>query len=132
MKQIDAYFIVLAAVSLIVGVVLGITMAGSHEFQLLPVHAHVNLVGWASLALFGLTYRSYPELKTGKLALLHLVFGASGAILLPIGIYFAVVKQSETLATVSSLLWLAAVVLFAVQALRLLKLTRPGGTGERL
>ena len=127
MKQIDVYFLVLAALSLIVGVILGITMAGSHDFQLVPVHAHVNLVGWASLALFGLTYRSYPELKSGKLAGLHLVLGASGAVLLPIGIYFAVVRQSETLAMVSSLLWLGAVVVFAVQTLRLLNLTRSDG-----
>ena len=89
----------------------------------MPVHAHVNLVGWASLALFGLTYRSCPDLKSGKLAVLHLALGASGATLLPLGIYFAVVWQSETLAMVSSLLWLGAVLVFAVQAFRLLKLT---------
>jgi hypothetical protein len=123
MRQIDVYFLVLAALSLIVGVLLGITMAGSHDFQLMPVHAHVNLVGWASLALFGLTYRSYPDLKSGKLAVLHLALGGSGATLLPVGIYFAVVRQSETLAMVSSLLWLGAVLVFTVQAFRLLKLT---------
>lgn len=124
MKQLDVYFLVLAALSLIIGVVLGITMAGTHDFQLMPVHAHVNLVGWASLALFGLTYRVYPDLKLGKLAVLHLVLGASGAVLLPVGIYFAVVRQSETLAMLSSLLWLGAVLVFAVQALRLFKLTK--------
>jgi len=123
MKRIDVYFLVLAAFALIVGVLLGITMAASHDFQLVPVHAHVNLVGWASLALFGLTYRAYPQLKAGKLAVLHLVLGATAAVSLPLGIYLAVVRQSEGLAMVSSLLWLGAVLVFAAQTLRLFRLT---------
>ena len=62
MKRVDVYFLLLATVLLLCGATLGIVMGAREDFQLVPVHAHLNLAGWASLALFGLTYRAYPEL----------------------------------------------------------------------
>ena len=38
---------------LVLGIALGIQMAASHDFLLRPVHAHANLLGWATNALFG-------------------------------------------------------------------------------
>ena len=121
MKKIDLYFLILAAIMLIAGVVLGINMAMSKDYQLVPVHAHANLVGWASLALFGLTYRAYPQLKQTRLAGLHFALAAGAAILMPYGIYRAVVVQSEALAIIASLAWLAAVIVYLLQLLRLVR-----------
>lgn len=119
MKRYDLTFLLLAIFSLIAGVTLGIFMAISHDYQLAPVHAHVNLVGWASLALFGLVYRAYPELGTRGLAKLHLILAAPAAILLPIGIALAILHNSEALAAISSLLWLGACLVFLLQLLSL-------------
>ena len=121
MKRIDVYFLLLAAFMLLFGVLLGIHMATTKDYQLVPVHAHANLVGWASLALFGLTYRAYPVLKDGSLARVHFALAAASAIVMPYGIYRAVVLQSEPLAIVSSLAWLAAVLVYLVQLARLLR-----------
>ena len=121
MKKIDVYFLLLAAVMLLFGVLLGIHMAMSKDYQLVPVHAHANLVGWASMALFGLTYRAYPTLTDGSLARIHFALAAASAIVMPYGIYRAVVLQSETLAIMSSLAWLAAVVVYLFQLTRLLR-----------
>ncbi len=60
-----------AVVYLLVGVCYGLYMASSHQYQYAPVHAHLNLLGWASLALIGLIYRAYPELTRGQLPILH-------------------------------------------------------------
>jgi hypothetical protein len=120
-KKIDVYFLLLAAIMLLGGVVLGIHMAMSKDYQLMPVHAHANLVGWASLALFGLTYRAYPALKDGRLARIHFALAAAAAIAMPYGIYRAVVLQSETLAIISSMAWLVAVIVYLVQLARLLR-----------
>src|SRR6185437_14225260 len=98
MKRIDVYFLLLATVLLICGAVLGITMGMKQDFQLTPVHAHLNLAGWASLALFGLTYRAYPQLASTKLASLHFILSATGSVLLPIGIGLAVLRNSPGLA----------------------------------
>lgn len=61
----------LAVVYLIVGVALGIAMGASEDFTLRPVHAHINLLGWATMALAGLIYSVFPAAGTGKLARIH-------------------------------------------------------------
>ncbi len=119
MQRIDVYFMVLAGLMLLSGVMLGIHMAMSHDHSLMPVHAHTNLVGWASLALFGLTYRAWPELKNGFLARAHFASAAAAAIVMPFGIYRALTAQDEAIATVSALIWALAVLLFLVQLVRL-------------
>jgi hypothetical protein len=45
----SARFIRIAALYLIVGVTMGIVMGIRQQFSLAPVHAHVNLLGWATL-----------------------------------------------------------------------------------
>jgi hypothetical protein len=119
MKRVDVYFLLLATVLLICGAVLGITMGAREDFQLVPVHAHLNLAGWASLALFGLTYRAYPQLAATKLARYHFFVSAFASVLLPIGIGLAVLRAQPGLAIFSSVLWLIGVLLFLVQLVRL-------------
>jgi hypothetical protein len=122
MKRVDVYFLLLATILLICGAVLGITMGAREDFQLVPVHAHLNLAGWASLALFGLTYRAYPELAATRLASYHFIVSGTASVLLPIGIGFAVLRNSPGLAIVASILWLLGVLMFLVQLIRLLRL----------
>lgn len=119
MNRFDLQFLVLAAFSLIGGVSIGIFMAASHDHQLMPVHAHVNLVGWVSLALFGLVYRAYPELGRRRLAKWHIMLAAPAALLMPAGIALAVLAQSETLAIIASLMWMGACIIFFLQLLSL-------------
>jgi hypothetical protein len=120
MKRVDVYFLLLATILLVCGAVLGIVMGAREDFQLAPVHAHLNLAGWASLALFGLTYRAYPQLASTKLAALHFVISGTASALLPIGIGLAVLRNSPSLAIVSSMLWLLGVLIFLAQLVRLL------------
>jgi hypothetical protein len=119
MKRVDVYFLLLATVLLICGAVLGIVMGAREDFTLVPVHAHLNLAGWASLALFGLTYRAYPELSQTKLSSYHFAVSATASVLLPIGIGLAVLRNSPGLAIFASLLWLLGVLMFLAQLVRL-------------
>lgn len=57
-----------AVVYFVLGVGLGIAMGMSGNHTLFPVHAHLNLLGWASLALIGLIYRQFPEIAANTLA----------------------------------------------------------------
>lgn len=120
MKRIHLYFLLLASLLLLCGAGLGIKMGASQDFTLTPVHAHLNLAGWASLALFGLTYRAYPQLAERRIAMFHFIASATGSVLLPIGIGFAVLKGEPTLAIVASLLWILGALLFFIQLLSLL------------
>lgn len=120
MKRVDIYFLLLATILLTCGAVLGIAMGTREDFTLVPVHAHLNLAGWASLALFGLTYRAYPELAATNLARYHFIVSATGSVLLPIGIGLAVLRNSPGLAILASLLWLLGVLMFLAQLVRLI------------
>jgi cbb3-type cytochrome oxidase subunit 1 len=121
MKRIDIYFLLLATVILLAGASLGIKMGMTEDFQLTPVHAHLNLAGWASLALFGLVYRAYPQLAQRRLATVHFILSGTGAVLLPIGIGLAILKNQPALAIVASLLWVGGVLVFLLQLISLLR-----------
>ncbi|MGV2805360.1 cytochrome-c oxidase, partial [Clostridium perfringens] len=46
----------IAAVYFVLGILLGMYMSISHSYDYASVHTHVNLLGWASLALAGVFY----------------------------------------------------------------------------
>lgn len=60
-----------AILYLIVGVGMGIAMGASRNFTLRPVHAHLNLLGWTTLALAGLIYSAFPLAGKSMLAKAH-------------------------------------------------------------
>ena len=119
MQRIDIMFILLAAFMLVCGVSMGIYMGISHDFSLAPVHAHTNLVGWASLALFGIVYRLYPELQERRLASVHLAFAAPAGLSFPLGIYLAIFHESPFLSIVAALAWMIGCLLFLAQLIGL-------------
>jgi cbb3-type cytochrome oxidase subunit 1 len=67
----SARLIRIAAVYLAIGVTMGIVMGITHQFALAPVHAHINLLGWASLAIMGVVYHVYPAAAKTRLANIH-------------------------------------------------------------
>ena len=118
MKNVDLKFLLLAAIMLTAGVGLGIRMGIVHDFSLAPVHAHINLVGWASLALFGIVYRLYPQMARSRLAGLHFILAAPAAVMFPIGIALSILAERPLVAIVASLFWMTGVLLFLVNLIR--------------
>ncbi|HVU30330.1 MAG TPA: hypothetical protein VHE36_08025, partial [Sphingomicrobium sp.] len=72
-----------------------------------------------SLALFGLTYRAWPELAATNLARYHFIVSSTASVLLPAGIGLAVLRAQPGLAIFASLLWVVGVLMFLVQLVRL-------------
>lgn len=66
-----ALWLKLAVLYLIVGVGLGIMMGASEDFTMRPVHAHINLLGWATMAVAGLVYSVFPQAAASNLAKAH-------------------------------------------------------------
>lgn len=64
-------FLKIAVVYLVLGALLGLAMGLTQSFTLAPVHAHILLLGWASLALAGLVYHLYPAASRTRLAQIH-------------------------------------------------------------
>jgi hypothetical protein len=68
MRAIDTTYVGIGALWLVLGMVLGITMGATENFQFMPVHAHINLVGFACHSIFGMAYRQWPTMKASSLA----------------------------------------------------------------
>ena len=86
MTRLSDYFLRLAVVFALIGVGLGYWMGATHQFLLSPVHAHVNLLGWVSMFLYGLFYRAAPAAASGPLPLIHAVLATLGLPLMMIGL----------------------------------------------
>lgn len=87
-------FFVAGILFALVGMSLGTYMGMSQDFLFTPVHAHINLVGWATHFLFGLYYRVEPTNAKGALPEVHFWCAVIGGILLPIGIIGAVTNDA--------------------------------------
>src|SRR5260370_27669558 len=71
MRGIDGLFLRTAVVYALAGMALGIFMAMSDDHSQMPTHAHMNLLGWASMALYAVVYRVWPETARSPLATWH-------------------------------------------------------------
>lgn len=75
-------FLRLGVLSALVGMTLGVWMGANQDFVLRPVHAHINLLGFASMMLFGLFYRAFPAAGRGWLPMTHFVLSVLGFLIL--------------------------------------------------
>lgn len=72
-SRIGVIWFRIAIVYLIVGITIGIAMGATQQFTMRPVHAHLNLVGWATGAIAGLLYLLFPHAAASKLGKAHFV-----------------------------------------------------------
>jgi hypothetical protein len=63
MRNIDSTYVAIGASWLLLGMTLGIVMRATNNFQFMPLRAHINLVGFACHAIFGMTYRHWPTMR---------------------------------------------------------------------
>lgn len=85
--NISRNFIVIGSLYLLVGIILGSYMGGSGDHSLAPVHAHINLLGFTLMTLFGVAYRVIPSLAGGILATAHFWLHQIGALVLLVGLF---------------------------------------------
>ena len=87
MTAFSKRFLLCAVAYVVVGMALGTHMGANQDFKLAPLHAHMNLVGWATMALFAWFYNAVPAAAEGKLAQAHFWIAQVGIILFIIGLY---------------------------------------------
>ena len=61
-------------------------MAVSDDHSAFPAHAHLNLLGWVSLFLFGLYYRLHPALERDRRAHIQVWSWLVGTVVMAIGV----------------------------------------------
>ena len=127
MRGIDGLFLRIAVVYVIVGMALGIFMAISEDHSQMPTHAHMNLLGWASMALYAVVYRVWPEAARSPLAAWHFWTANAGTLIVTVGVAGVMADHPafEPVAATGSFLSLIGMVLFAV-----IVYTRIGGAQD--
>jgi cbb3-type cytochrome oxidase subunit 1 len=105
-----------AVIYFILGVGLGIYMGASGDHLLVPVHAHFNLLGWASLAVVGLIYQQFPVAGSHRLATVQFWLHNAGLIAAMVLLIGALRGNNslEPLLGVASIVIGVSVVLFAI------------------
>ncbi|OEH93001.1 hypothetical protein [Bacillus solimangrovi] len=88
-----------SALAALVGTFMGSHMAGSLNYAMRPMHAHILVVGWLSLFAFGAFYKLFPIPATSKLANAQAITGIIGAFVLPIGMYIDLLKDTAITTT---------------------------------
>ena len=67
MPRVSLWFFAVAPLYVLMGMGLGIFMGAQQNFALAPAHAHVNLIGWVTMALYG-TFFALAREASKKLA----------------------------------------------------------------
>ena len=117
MKALPFYFIGVGTLFALIGMLFGMYMAGSDDHILAPAHAHNNLLGWVTMAIYGLYYRAVP-LAITRLATVHFSVAVVANLIFPFGIGMAILGISPILAATGGALEIIAMLIFAFTVFR--------------
>ncbi len=112
MKSLPFYFIGASVIFALLGMFYGMYMAGSENHLLAGAHAHNNLLGWVTMAIYGLYYKAVP-VAVGSLANIHFWVALVANLIFPIGIALAILGTTPLLAAIGGGLEIIAMLIFA-------------------
>lgn len=118
MRDVAFVFFIAAVLAVVSGMLWGIQMAISHDHLLAPAHAHLNLVGWVTLALYGVYYRLTPAANGARLARVHAMVAIPGVVVMVAGIALVRSGGSPVMASVGAILSVVSAGMFLVTVLR--------------
>ncbi|MBD3679454.1 MAG: hypothetical protein HUJ27_13800 [Rhodobacteraceae bacterium] len=115
MPQISRHFFKAAAIFLIIGILMGLQMSISGEHKVTGAHAHLSLLGWVSLALFGTYFALDPDKGDSGLARIQFWLSVAATILMTGGLYLLLLGYGALapVVAIGSLVYAAAAALFA-------------------
>lgn len=103
-----------AVLFVLAGMIWGIQMAISNDHSAFPAHAHLNLLGWVSLFLFGIYYRLNPRLDESLAARIQVGIWSLGVVVMSIGVGLVHTghEAGDPIAAIGSLVILAGMLFF--------------------
>lgn len=112
-------FLVIGSLYLLIGIGIGMYMGGSSEYTLAPLHAHINLVGFVLMSIFGLILRLVPAMAQNTLGKAHFWLFQIGAIIMLITLFVLLTERGSPatfgpVIFVGELLALGGVIAFVV------------------
>jgi hypothetical protein len=82
MPRVSAAFFAVGTLCLLIGMLWGLAMAGSESFTLAPAHAHLNLLGWVTMAIYGTFYTLTRNTMSPRLAWINFGLATAGVALM--------------------------------------------------
>ncbi len=82
MPRVSAAFFVTGGLFVLTGMLWGMQMGASQDFQLAPAHAHLNLLGWVTMALYGGFYALTARTMSRRLAWLNYALSVLGVLVM--------------------------------------------------
>ena len=109
-----------AAVYMSIGLILGLGMGIASDFTLTSVHAHLSLLGWATMAIAGMVYILIPGCARNRLAKLHFWGHNIGlpVMMVSLTLYALGVTAAEKAVAAGSTLVVASLLLFSFNLIR--------------
>ena len=116
-------FIKIALIYFLIAIGFGMSMSMSQNFDYTSLHAHLALLGWASLAIAGLIYHLYPAAAQSKLGAIHFWLHNIGLPIMMIGLFFVLGGNTaiEPVVAVGASITTIGILLFAINVLRNVK-----------
>ncbi|RVC73772.1 hypothetical protein EN745_31765 [Mesorhizobium sp. M4A.F.Ca.ET.022.05.2.1] len=116
MPRVSELFFKTAIVFLMLGVAAGLEMAISGDHGAFPAHAHINLLGWVTSALFGGYYALNPAKAARRIAMIHYGLYTLGLVIMMPALYLMLHGNPalEPVVAGGSLIVAAAILIFAV------------------
>ena len=103
MLQIDRTYISVALLLALAGMLLGLYMGVAGDNRLLTVHVALMLPGFATLAIYGMLFRLWPDLQKSGMAAAQFWTAMVGVAGLVIGSYLFIVYGSVPVAAIGSI-----------------------------
>ncbi|MBM3567614.1 MAG: cytochrome-c oxidase [Alphaproteobacteria bacterium] len=110
-----------AVVYALIGMLWGLFMGVTKAYDTHPAHAHLLLLGWVSMTIYGVVFRLVPKAAEGILPQVHFWLVNAGVVIMAPGVALIHTGQptaGDPLAAVGSILTIAGMVLFALQVWR--------------
>ena len=79
MPRVSAAFYSVGVLCVIAGMLWGMHMGETQDFAQMPSHAHLNLAGWVTMALYGTFYALTKETYSPRLAWINFFVATAGA-----------------------------------------------------
>ena len=103
-------FLRLAVVAALIGMIWGNVMGATHNHLASSAHAHLNLLGWVSMAIYGLFYRVMPQAAVGVMPKAHLGLSLVGVVMMVPSLAIVLTQYQPGLAVAQPLLALSGIV----------------------
>jgi hypothetical protein len=115
MQGVARNFFTLAIIYAICGMMLGLSMAMSHDHSQMPTHAHVMVAGWIMSSVFAFFYHLVPAARASRLATVHFWLTAASGVVLMGGLFVMIGGNPavEPIVATASMVFFAGMLLFA-------------------